>query len=57
MLKVQVMPAKSKVYSAIWEYYEVVQDNEEVCKARCLECGLILNCHLKKKNYQQQWKH
>ncbi|PHT36496.1 Armadillo repeat-containing kinesin-like protein 2 [Capsicum baccatum] len=25
----QVMPPKSKVHSAIWEHYEVIQDNEE----------------------------
>lgn len=34
----------SKVHSRIWEHV-VIQDNEEGQKARCLTCGVIINCH------------
>ncbi|MCE5167395.1 hypothetical protein HAX54_053140, partial [Datura stramonium] len=49
-----IMPPKFS--SPIWKYFEVVQNNEEGRKVRCLRCGVIYNCdpklcgttHLKK---------
>ncbi|XP_075080985.1 zinc finger BED domain-containing protein RICESLEEPER 2-like [Nicotiana tabacum] len=41
------MPRGPKARSSIWEYFELVEVNEEARKAKCLHCGRVYNCHPK----------
>ncbi|XP_070039782.1 zinc finger BED domain-containing protein RICESLEEPER 2-like isoform X2 [Nicotiana tomentosiformis] len=44
----EIMPRAPKVRFHIWEHFEVKEDNGEVRKVKCKQCGRVYNVHPKR---------